>query len=271
MPLAILVGGIQAETEAIDNVRCKILFFKLAKFLNFIQKFSDEVGAIFIFPKRTMETKVSHYSTLLYSTINYLIFKDNREDMERVIKYYKTYSNILSFVDDIENLPEYQTFESACNQERYLFSWDSVPGDDVDGLLRFLVDDLDIDWAENAKIHKSDDGKTIRIFKDENSAEIKIDEEKEEATLKISDGRPHGLKVKKENGKLNIYQESIISKLSKYSRELRESIYEGVTEEYKVWYKIEFCKNKVKTTYDANFNTEKEDIDKEYIVLSNKK
>lgn len=180
-PLAILVGGIQGETEDIDKVRLKILFFKLAKYLNFIQKFSDEVGAIFIFPTQTLETKVAHYSTLLNSTINYLIFKDNREDMERVINYYKTYSNILSFVDDIENLPEYKTFESICNQK------------------------------------------------------------------------------------------SIIRNLSKYSRELRESIYEGITEEYKVWYKIEFYKNVVKTTYDVVFNKEKNDINDEYKAILNKK
>jgi preprotein translocase subunit YajC len=88
----------------------------------------------------------------------------------------------------------------------YLFSWDNVPGNDSEVLLRFLRDDLDIGWAGNAEIHKSNGGKIIRIFKAENSAEITIDEKKEKATLKISDGRTHTLKVKKENGKLNIYE-----------------------------------------------------------------
>ena len=88
---------------------------------------------------------------------------------------------------------------------KYLFSWDNVPGNDSEILLRFLRDDLDISWAENAEIHKPDDGKTIRIFKDENAAEIIIDEKKEKATLKISAGRTHDLKVKNEDGKLNIY------------------------------------------------------------------
>ena len=64
---------------------------------------------------------------------------------------------------------------------------------------------MGIDWAENTEIHKFDDGKTIRIFKDENLAEITINEGKEKATFKISGGRTHDLKVKKENGKLNIY------------------------------------------------------------------
>ena len=65
-----------------------------------------------------------------------------------------------------------------------LFSWDSVPGDDDKKLKEFLRDNFDIGWAENAKILKSDGGKTISIFNDENAAEIIID--------------------KKENGKLDI-------------------------------------------------------------------
>ena len=90
---------------------------------------------------------------------------------------------------------------------RYLFSWDNVPGNDSKKLLGFLKDDLDIDWAENAEISKSDDGKIIHISKNKNSAKIMIDEKEEKATIKISDGRTHDLKVKKENGKLNIYSD----------------------------------------------------------------
>ena len=89
----------------------------------------------------------------------------------------------------------------------YLFSSDIVPGKINKRLLSFLRDDLAIDWAENAEC-KFDDNKTISIFKDGNSAEIKIEEEQEKATLKISNDRTHNLKVKKENGKLNIYEES---------------------------------------------------------------
>jgi superfamily I DNA and/or RNA helicase len=95
------------------------------------------------------------------------------------------------------------------NKDRYLFSWDNVPGNDSDILLKFLRDDLDIGWTQNAEISKSDDDKTIHIIKDTNSSEIVTDEKKEKATLKISDGRTHSLKVKKEDGKLNIYKNRI--------------------------------------------------------------
>jgi hypothetical protein len=87
----------------------------------------------------------------------------------------------------------------------YLFSWDSVPGDDNEKLIRFLRDDFDMEWVENAEIRKCNDDMTISISKDENSAEILMDENKEKAILKIRDGRTYNLEVKTENSKLNIY------------------------------------------------------------------
>ena len=92
--------------------------------------------------------------------------------------------------------------------EMFLFSWDSVPGNDSVRLLRFLTDNLNVNWAANADISKYDDGKTILISMDENSAEIVIDGNKERATLKLSDGRIRNLKIKTENDKLNIYDKT---------------------------------------------------------------
>lgn len=91
-------------------------------------------------------------------------------------------------------------------QEKYLFSWHNVPGNDSERLLRSLKNDFDIDWSENAEINKSRNGRIINISNDENSAEIRMDEKKEKAILRISDGRTYELKVKTEEGKLNIYK-----------------------------------------------------------------
>ena len=93
----------------------------------------------------------------------------------------------------------------AMREGRYLFSWDDALGKDSKRLLWYLNNDLNIKWADTAKIQKSDDGKTIYIVKDENSAKITIDKNAEKATLKIGEGRTCDLKVKNENGKLNIY------------------------------------------------------------------
>jgi len=86
----------------------------------------------------------------------------------------------------------------------YLFRWDNIPGNDSKKLLRYLRDDLDIVWVESAEIHKSDDGKIIRIFEDGNSTELSIVENGEKVSLKISEGESHYLKVEKQNGKLTI-------------------------------------------------------------------
>ena len=104
----------------------------------------------------------------------------------------------------------YTKWEDVCGWDNIsgpLFSWNNVPEDDTERIMNFLKMEHRIDWAGNAKVDKHDDDKTIRLFKDENSAEIIIDDKEEKATLKITDCRTHELKVKKENGKLNIYKE----------------------------------------------------------------
>ena len=119
----------------------------------------------------------------------------------------------ISVINELRNafdhlMRVYAAYFEIQHDYEFLFSWDFIPGDDNDKLKKYLKNKIDVVLVGNAKITKSDDGKTIRIFKDENSAEITIDEEKEKATLKISDVRTHDLKVKKENGKLNICEVS---------------------------------------------------------------
>ncbi|KAF5438117.1 hypothetical protein C5S35_00620 [Candidatus Methanophagaceae archaeon] len=90
-----------------------------------------------------------------------------------------------------------------------LFSWDKVPGKGSDRLLRYLWDDNDIDWAKNARIRKSLDGKSIWIRKGINSAKLSIDVAGENATLEIRDGsgRTYDLKVRDVHGEQKIHKE----------------------------------------------------------------
>jgi len=90
-------------------------------------------------------------------------------------------------------------------EDEFLFGWNDVPGKNSDRFIISLIDDFEMEWAENAEFYKSDDGKIIRIFNDENSAEMMIAEKEEKVALKISDGRSYDLKIKNENEKLNIY------------------------------------------------------------------
>lgn len=85
----------------------------------------------------------------------------------------------------------------------YLFGWDEVPGNDSERLLSYLRADHDLDWVEGAEILKSADRKTIYVIKDENLSRITMNGEK--ATLKTRGGGTFDLKVKRENGNLNVY------------------------------------------------------------------
>ena len=114
----------------------------------------------------------------------------------------------LSLIQAIESFHRRRYGGEYLLGEKCLFSWDNVPGNDSERLTKFLRDELDIEWVENAKIHKPNGNRTICISNGENSAKIKISKNEGEATLEIGDNKtPRHLKVKKENGKLKIYYE----------------------------------------------------------------
>ncbi|NQE53243.1 hypothetical protein C5S29_06585 [ANME-1 cluster archaeon GoMg3.2] len=92
---------------------------------------------------------------------------------------------------------------------RYLFNWSRVPGNatetDNEKVIRFLVDVLDLGWAENATITKSADEMSINITDDGNTATITIDANKKTATVKVGDEIIYVLEVRIEDDTLNIY------------------------------------------------------------------
>lgn len=90
-------------------------------------------------------------------------------------------------------------------KDMFLFSWDNVPGNDDKNVQDFMTDICDVGCLENAEITKSKDGNTIFILKKKNVAKIVINENGGKATLTISDGRKCDLKLKIEEGMLNVY------------------------------------------------------------------
>ena len=134
-------------------------------------------------------------------------FKERRENHAKKEEKRIVSRRLLSEIDRNQKLLKPLSDSVAKVLDRYLFSWDNVPGNDSETLIAFFRDEFDIGWAENAEILKPSE-KNIHIYKDENSAEITIDEEKEKATLKIGDGITYNLRLKKKNGKLNIYVDS---------------------------------------------------------------
>lgn len=90
----------------------------------------------------------------------------------------------------------------------YLFIWDQIPGKDNQKLKTFLKDTLNINWAEHAKLSKSEDGNKICISNENQSVEI-IRDNKDHLIIKFGDDRVYQLQVKEENGTVQIYNKDI--------------------------------------------------------------
>ena len=93
----------------------------------------------------------------------------------------------------------------------YLFKWDSISEYDENRLKEFLLNNLNIKWARNAEIQKSDD--TICIIDNSRSSkiiEISLNENKKIATIILDNNQKYYLKVEKENGILKIYHDRLL-------------------------------------------------------------
>ncbi|MBC2701895.1 MAG: iron ABC transporter permease [ANME-2 cluster archaeon] len=92
-------------------------------------------------------------------------------------------------------------------ESKYIFTWDDVPGSDSERLRNYLWAEYGIDWAEDAKISKSDDCRTITIADGENSARITLDRmDSGKAWLRIEGGRSENLEVKGTNGEMRMHE-----------------------------------------------------------------
>jgi len=92
-------------------------------------------------------------------------------------------------------------------QQRYLFGWENIPGKDGVQLLKFLKEALNIELTENVSIEKSDNGEVITVAEDKKFIEIKLNKKENILTLKIRGGNTYQYILKKEDGKINIYEQ----------------------------------------------------------------
>ena len=196
-------------TDKSDEKKGETLAYRMLLVNAHVKKpFTDPAKVLWIYELRSdiiHGSRIGIASDHEYSTMKFVTIETLRYSLEIIRR-----DGLKKHKDFIKAIRE-----SYKKSEKYLFSWDDVHNDRIEELrrfpelLKFLRDDLDIDWTGSAEIYKTNDHKTIRITKGKNSAEIKIDEEKEKATLKISDGISHALKVKKGDGKVNLYRKTI--------------------------------------------------------------
>lgn len=94
--------------------------------------------------------------------------------------------------------------------EKYLFCWDEIPGNDNEILKRFLTKNFNVKWVKKAKIEKNDNNMVIKIFTkniftENKSLSLKLNDEKTTAILTIDDITDK-FDVKIEADKLKIYE-----------------------------------------------------------------
>lgn len=91
------------------------------------------------------------------------------------------------------------------NFEKYLFSWEQIPGKNSEEFTDFLKSNYAVDWIKKAKIVKTDNSKTIIITFGNKSLSLDLNNKNTELNLIIDNVQTDKFIVKAENGKLNIY------------------------------------------------------------------
>jgi hypothetical protein len=122
------------------------------------------------------------------------------------------YANLLDEwyqLDQTSKIPVYRL------QDRFLFSWDEVPGKDSAKFIEFLTKNFNLDWIKKSTIEKLNDSQTLRIASGKNSLILKLNDEKTKINLIIDDGRTDQFFAKEENGKLKIYSSKVPNDITK--------------------------------------------------------
>lgn len=155
-----------------------------------------------------------------------IILHGNVRDRYIDVEKNKIFENITAFLKDaIKDMLFHNTiFYDIVGQERgewYLFNWNNVPGEDSPQLIEHLEKDLQIEWAENAEISKSEDNNIITIrnttaaigrrgtFSNDNNTnsnilQLKLNRAENTAILEYDD-KKYNYILKDEKGNLNLY------------------------------------------------------------------
>lgn len=110
------------------------------------------------------------------------------------------------------------------NERKYLFSWEENIENDNARLIEFLIQNFNVNWARDAEINKSDDGKTIHFSYRENSLSLSLNNEKTKVNMTINEVSTAEFVANMENGNLNIYDANLIEQYDEKS--IKESSYE---------------------------------------------
>nr|QNO50078.1 hypothetical protein NEPELPOK_00029 [Methanosarcinales archaeon ANME-2c ERB4] len=157
----------------------------------------DEKAMASIELQRTLAKSIPNIKTIIKDENEREFFEALLIEWGMINSYYK--ANIRDILRDTPGLLA-KMHEYVKRGDMPLFNWGAISEDDKEDekLRRYLMEDIDIDWAKDAKISKSEDGKTIHIDKDKKSAEITIDEGGKKATVHSEGGGIHDLEFRRE-------------------------------------------------------------------------
>ena len=83
-------------------------------------------------------------------------------------------------------------------EKMYLFSWEDIQGNDRNTLTNFLKSKYDLEWVKEAKIAKTNNGKTIILTAGENNLSMNLNDENTEMNLEIDFAKTDKFIVKSE-------------------------------------------------------------------------
>jgi hypothetical protein len=72
------------------------------------------------------------------------------------------------------------------NNERYLFSWDEIPGIDSCRLIEFLKQDLGIDWVKEEQLKKDEKSRTLTSWDGKKTISLILNDNKTKVNLIIN-------------------------------------------------------------------------------------
>ena len=213
--------GLEAARKKLDAQKARALFSDIIGFT--VVTFSATASALNALKNVGTKTAEADMGAATLSAIDYLVEVGiaamenglNPDTIDEVVlgleevgkksaeKRLTYLGNYFVIVRVVEKLMELGNKAIEYEYEK-MFGWGDVPGNDSDRLQKFLAEKIDIGWAKNAKIKKTDDGKVITISDGTNSLSLRLNEEKTMVTLTIDNGKTHEFIVKTKNGKLNI-------------------------------------------------------------------
>jgi len=159
-------------------------------------------------------------SKLYFVPFAALEFEDGSRLIEHCALAYAPSAAVLRWVRSLRTRKAEHSYLVIGVGDEYLFSLDKIPGDDDGILIKFLEQNVGIDWVKAAKIEKFDDGVNIRVSTEKNSLSLRLDNERTMAILTSGNNIIAAFKAKTENGKQNIYcsfyeQTKVIANLTK--------------------------------------------------------